>query len=293
MRYQQQLHKCIILATFIITTKCSAFFSVPILDITCASSCTSLEIFRRGHKRFEMPSHVLDMPVIVAREEMPVIVAREEPKPKKTEEEGVPRTISGAIRRFFFGKDIGPILVVASLISLIHSRFVLLPFSPLSFNDMNVLVISVIFWWFQEHIMHEKILHSEQDWFGKSIHQEHHDKPYFHVSIDSPELIMGWLLVVHILLRLTLAYPLALSATIGYAVAGLFYEWAHYIVHTRVKPTKKNSLLAIMRANHIRHHVINQNYWFAFSVPAIDDIFGTNPTIQQVQSERKNGGRSI
>lgn len=196
--------------------------------------------------------------------------------------EAVPTNMRDAIRRFFFGKEIGPILVVGSIASFLQTRFALAP--PPSMTDLAVFATSIVFWWVQEHVLHQKALHSNVDWVGKRIHEAHHAKDYFHVSIDSAELIMGWLLTVHLFLRAVLPLHLALSATIGYAMAGLFYEWAHYIVHTKVK-RKRGSFWAKMRDNHMRHHRINERYWLAFSVPALDDLFGTNPDVKEARAE--------
>lgn len=196
--------------------------------------------------------------------------------------EAVPTNMRDAIRRFFFGKEIGPILVVGSIASFLQTRFALA--NPLSMTDLAVFATSIVFWWVQEHVLHQKALHSNVDWVGKRIHEAHHAKDYFHVSIDSAELIMGWLLTVHLFLRAVLPLHLALSATIGYAMAGLFYEWAHYIVHTKVK-RKRGSFWAKMRDNHMRHHRINERYWLAFSVPALDDLFGTNPDVKEARAE--------
>mmetsp|Transcript_21158 Transcript_21158/g.36135 ORF Transcript_21158/g.36135 Transcript_21158/m.36135 type:complete len:115 (+) Transcript_21158:1-345(+) len=101
-------------------------------------------------------------------------------------------------------------------------------------------------------------------------------------------------------------YHLCLSATIGYSLAGLVYEWSHYIVHTKVKPRiipptspsyQQFSILerriiqpimkgyAKMRDNHIRHHLIDDRYWYAFSVTEMDDLFGTNPNVKDVKRE--------
>jgi hypothetical protein len=143
----------------------------------------------------------------------------------------------------------------------------------------------VIFWWFQEHEMHLHLLHSKFDWMGKRIHEEHHEKPYFHISIDPAGLMIGWLAAVHILFRCILPLPLAVSATLGYGLSGLWYEWAHYIVHTKVRP--RHAFWKQMRNHHIHHHLVDDRYWLGFSVPAIDNLFGTNPTIQQVKKEQK------
>ena len=136
----------------------------------------------------------------------------------------------------------------------------------------------------KEHIIHDKLLHSNTDWIGKQIHLEHHKKDYFHISIDPPALLIGWLLTAHLLLRLMLPTPLAITATIGYAIAGMGYEWTHYIVHTKVKP--KSAFMTKVRDNHLRHHLVDNHYWFAFTLPFVDDLFGTNPTVKEVRRRR-------
>lgn len=42
-----------------------------------------------------------------------------------------------------------------------------------------------------------------------------------------------------------------------------------------------------MRDNHIRHHLIDDRYWYAFSVVEMDDLFGTNPNVKMVKRELK------
>merc|ERR1712151_710838 len=192
-------------------------------------------------------------------------------------------TLPGALHRFFLGKDHAPILALTTIIYFIYNRISLHLSGSYYIQPIEgcLLIGSIIFWWFQEHFMHGKLLHSKIDWMGKRIHEEHHKKPYYHISIDSPELVLGWLFIAHFIFRLILPLPLAISATIGYASAGLFYERSHYIVHTRVKPT--TNFFRKVRDHHIRHHLVNEKYWLGFSVPKIDDIFGTNPSFEKAR----------
>eukprot|EP00978_Attheya_sp_CCMP212_P021696 scaffold63748_cov51-Attheya_sp.AAC.1 len=197
--------------------------------------------------------------------------------------EPVPTTLPEAVSRFFLGPDKGPILTVACIGYFFISRWTL---GSLSMTDGAVMLTSVVFWWLQEHWMHGHLLHSKFDWMGKTIHEDHHATPYYHISIDPAWLILSWLWTVHAMLRLALPLTLALSATIGYASAGLVYIWAHYIVHTKARPISGHTdpistWWHHMRTNHIRHHRINHDYWLGFTVPLIDDIFGTNPPLSQ------------
>jgi len=195
----------------------------------------------------------------------------------------VPSTLPAAIRTFFLAGDYGPSVVVACLLVLCRCRALLPPpASPLSAAaEVSVVLSSVVFWWFQEHFLHRHVLHSEADWIGKEIHEGHHAMPYHHVSIDPAPLLLGWLGAAHLATRCVLPLPLAYSATIGYASAGLFYVWAHYIVHTRVP--HKSKFWRVMKTNHARHHGMDDGNWFAFSLPQIDDLFGTNPTVAEAR----------
>ncbi len=134
--------------------------------------------------------------------------------------------------------------------------------------------------------MNLKLLHSKADWMSKEIHEGHHANPYFHISIDPAGLMMSWLLKTHLIFCAILPFPMALSATAGYATAGLFYEWAHFIVHTKVR-WRKGSYWSRMKDHHVRHHLVDDRYWLGFSVPAVDDLFGTNPNVQEVQREQR------
>jgi len=221
---------------------------------------------------------------------------------KNNKEEIIPSNLYAALGRFFFGNDHGPKVIVMVTFGLIQTRLgysnflldILSLFSlptetmgSVSFMDFFAACGASIVWWFQEHFMHQKLLHSKWDWMGKSIHESHHSKPYFHISIDPPSLILTWFTVV--LTTLLLVCPtisIALSSMIGYSLSGLFYEWTHYIVHTRVKP--KHPFFRRLRDHHMRHHLVDNHYWYAFTLPQIDNIFGTNPNVKDVVKSKQH-----
>lgn len=211
------------------------------------------------------------------------------------EEDSVPSTWSHALQRFFI-REPGPPLVVLSISGFIFARIQ----SPVPFSiaEVSILASSILVWWVQEYFFHRILLHSPFQWIGKSIHQTHHEKNYFHISIDPPALLLGWLFTAHFMLRSVLPWHYCLSATVGYALAGLVYEWSHYIVHTKVRPPPVatsgttpsffltetlSRLFSQMRDNHMRHHLVDDRYWYAFSVPAMDDLFQTNPNVKEVR----------
>jgi len=47
------------------------------------------------------------------------------------------------------------------------------------------------------------------------------------------------------------------------------------------------NLFLQMRDNHMRHHLVDDEFWFAFSLPVMDDVFGSNPDVREVKKERK------
>ena len=192
-----------------------------------------------------------------------------------------PSTIPEALQLFFLGPEKGPIAIVGLLALIFLWRVQLSEFSVL---DPFLVIAAIMFWWIQEHVLHEKVLHSNTEWIGKQIHRSHHENPYFHISIDPAPLMIGWMIGAHVALRCVLPIPLALSATLGYACAGLVYEWAHFIVHTRVKPP--NNYWRRVRDNHIKHHLVDDQYWFSFTVPAMDTLFGTNPSMHEVKRKQ-------
>ena len=207
----------------------------------------------------------------------------------------LPTTMSEAIQTFFWSGDKGPSFVVLALVYFSVARLTLVvEQAPTTMNlllmEPVVFAASIIFWVVQEHVLHQRLLHSNFDWMGKIIHQEHHNKPYFHISVDPAWMLLGWLATAHLLCRQLLPLPLALTATLGYSLAGLFYEWSHYIVHTKVP--LKSSFWKTVKQNHMRHHLVNDSYWFGFSLPMIDDLFGTNPPIRQARLERKMANKS-
>ena len=197
-----------------------------------------------------------------------------------------PSTMRDALRIFFLTDDFGPLLVIISILTFVEMR---IQTSSLEMLDGLVFAATVIFWSFQEHFLHQKVLHSKVDWIGKDIHQSHHEKPFYHISIEPAPLLLGWLFLAHVLLRAILPLPLALTATVAYSSSGLFYVWAHFIVHTKVR--FRSSFWRRVKENHMRHHMVSDQYWFAFSMPSMDDLFNTNPPVRQVKRQQNEEKR--
>ena len=95
----------------------------------------------------------------------------------------VPTTLREALNVFFLDQYNGPRLIVAILCGLATCR-TFMSEVPVTTMDAVVASLAIVFWWFQEHFLHKYLLHSKLDWYGKEIHEGHHSKPYFHISID-------------------------------------------------------------------------------------------------------------
>ncbi|KAI3424792.1 hypothetical protein D9Q98_008179 [Chlorella vulgaris] len=131
-------------------------------------------------------------------------------------------------------------------------------------------------WCLQEWAVHALLLHSSFDWLGRRIHVGHHQRPYFHVSIDDPPIVLGFMAAS--LAAFWTGFgggPLALTAAATYYACGLTYEFTHYIVHTRYLPTSR--LGRRVRMHHLLHHTRSEAHWLAFTVPEVDQLFGTLP----------------
>jgi hypothetical protein len=279
------------LATTSIATRISTSTS------TSETACAGISLF---HDRYfsnympksVMPSTLSPIKSVESQDEELSGISRSH-KPFQQEDklhvmvENVPSTIPEALNRFFLGPDHGPIIVITAILGFIIHRIILLDTSSFQILDFAIGLCSIILWWFQEHFLHVHFLHSDWEWMGKEIHNDHHEQPYYHISIEPTPLLLGWLMTAHLILRNIFPLPLALSATVGYAVAGMWYVWMHYIVHTKVKPRSK--LMKQVKNNHIRHHLLNSDYWLAFSIPLMDDLFGTNPSIKSVRDKMKQG----
>ena len=109
-------------------------------------------------------------------------------------------------------------------------------------------------------------------------HREHHASPRDVPLVFIPWQTLAALLVVVPTLAL-LAFPRphqALTFVATVAVAGLVYEWVHYLVHSDYQP-RSRAYRAVHR-HHRLHHFKNENYWLTVtSAHTADRLLGTDP----------------
>ena len=186
----------------------------------------------------------------------------------------VPTTVPGAALTFFSHPTAQ--FIVAAFTLSVGWR---LNLGAISLLDVIAFVVTASFWMVQEWLIHDKLLHSKEQWFGREIHRWHHELPYYHVSMDGLGLASVWFATVAAILigvGLLTAAPLGpcLTALATYTLCGGIYEAAHYLAHTPV-PLPKT--LNRMRRHHTLHHTVSDENWLAFTIPAVDSLFGTNP----------------
>ena len=199
------------------------------------------------------------------------------------------RTHGRAVRVFFSRKTPRSLAKIAATTWL--ARLVL---GPPGARDLAAAVAAIAVWPLQEWVLHKHLLHLEPFTLGGThvdpgfarAHREHHadprdiDKtllPSSVVRAALPITSAGWLLAFG-------PTRAALTGMATYSTMALFYEWTHFIVHTNVKP--RTAYGERVRRNHRLHHFRAESYWFAFTLPLVDRVFGTAPDPDTVARSR-------
>ena len=137
-----------------------------------------------------------------------------------------------------------------------------------------------------EWVIHVFVLHWRPRRLGRVTldtllarkHREHHAAPR-----DLPLVFIPWQTLVPVI-AFTVVVPLLVFPRVGQAltfmvtvgIAGLVYEWTHYLVHTEYKP-RSRPFKAVYK-HHRLHHFKNENYWLTVTTAnTADRLFGTNP----------------
>jgi hypothetical protein len=203
---------------------------------------------------------------------------------------GVPELGSGAsveslrdAARLFFASP-GPRLLAATAAGASLARLFL---GPPSASDAVVCAGVVVYWPFQEWVVHKYLLHVKptsrfDPWFAR-VHREHHGTPADLRLALLPIPVLRWATPANVALWLLLA-PSKRGALTGIAASSLMalaYEWSHFLVHTGHRP--KSAWFKKVRRNHRLHHFHNESYWFGFTATLVDTLLGTDPDPRTVQ----------
>lgn len=196
-----------------------------------------------------------------------------------------PNTLPG-VARLYFG-HISTRVILASLIPLLLVRIGLGRWRPW---DAGILLITVVAWPFFEWVFHV-LSHRPPLRVGRITfdsppareHRLHHIDPTIvdHVLLPPSALavmsagsIAGcwWLLGTH----------LGITAAICFHLGGLANGWVHLLAHTRYVP--RTRFFQWVRRIHTLHHFKDEGYWFGFTGPFVDVLFGTdlNPDAERL-----------
>lgn len=191
-----------------------------------------------------------------------------------------PADLAGALKAFFGYPS--PRLLAALVVGSIVARGLLGPFDR---YDLVAALIPVVGWPFLEWGLHRYVLHLRPvrlfgvtwDFAFAKTHRQHHRQPWRPETTFLPayvHLVMAPLLIGGALWLLPRP-GLAASWMAGLASMALLYEWTHFIVHTRIRP--RSRFARRLFHNHRMHHFRNERYWYSFTLPQVDRLFGTGP----------------
>ncbi|MGO4445062.1 sterol desaturase family protein [Mycobacterium sp. 2YAF39] len=198
-------------------------------------------------------------------------------------------TLAGAAREFV--KHPSPWMIGAVLIAAIIARVVV---GDWQLTDAVVPLVMLALFPFFEWMIHVFILH----WRPKRVgpltidpllsreHRAHHVDPRSIPLIFIPwKSLATWVLPLTVAVAV-LAFPrlgMGLTYLVCIGVAGLVYEWTHYLIHTDYKP--KTPVYRTIWRNHRNHHYKNEHFWFTVtSSGTADRVLRTYPDPAAVES---------
>jgi hypothetical protein len=196
-----------------------------------------------------------------------------------------PTTLAGVARVYFAHRT--PRTILASLVPLSALRVYVGQWSP---RDFVALLIAVFAWpvfewvfhWFT-HLPPLRIGGRVIDLMPAREHRLHHIDP---TIIDHTLLPPGAIVVLGGAsvagFWLWLGAPLGLTAAICFHLGGLLNGWVHVLTHMPYAP--RTRFFRWVRRTHLLHHFKSEHYWFAFTGPFVDVLFGTHRDPKHVQT---------
>jgi sterol desaturase/sphingolipid hydroxylase (fatty acid hydroxylase superfamily) len=189
---------------------------------------------------------------------------------------------------FIFVRYPSPILLVILFLGFVITRCT--QNIPLQIYEVLGIFCIALYWPLQEWWMHKILLHLPDVKFrGKKYemkfaktHRLHHESPKNIALLFLPiSVVLGALVFFSALfyyMTLSITYMCTWMAMASFST--LLYEWTHYLTHTDYKP--KGQYYKTIWKLHRWHHYKNENYWFSFTIPWIDKLFGTGPNPKDI-----------
>nr|WP_099041516.1 sterol desaturase family protein [Mycobacterium neglectum] len=204
-------------------------------------------------------------------------------------------TLADAAREF--AKHPSPWMIGTVLVAAVIARIIV---GDWQITDAFVPLAILTLFPFFEWMIHVFVLHWRPKRIGRLTidpllsreHRAHHVDPRSILLIFIPwKSLATWVLplVVGIALLTFPRLPMGLTFLVCIAVAGIGYEWTHYLIHTDYKP--KTSVYRAIWRNHRNHHYKNEHYWFTVtSSGTADRVLQTypDPTVVENSPTAKN-----
>lgn len=196
-----------------------------------------------------------------------------------------PTTLGAAARRFL--DYLSPrVLAVATAATVV----VRLALGDWTLWDGAIVLGIVAFWPLQEWLIHVFILHYKPvTVLGRTLdfpvprsHRAHHRDPWNIDILFIPSHVFLYAIPLQLALWIGLAptLPLAFTGLATFYALTLHYEWVHYMVHTRYRPTWW--LYDRLWRNHRLHHCKNEHYWYGVTMLSGDRLLHTAPALDEV-----------
>lgn len=196
-------------------------------------------------------------------------------------------TLAAAASRFFQFPSPRLILVYLALSAALR-----LWRGQVTWADAVLLGGIALYWPLQEWFLHRYVLHLKPrriagfkvDPLFARRHRDHHLRPGFLPLVFLPRRVLLGVMALNTSLFLLAAPSLALAFTgmAGMAAAALVYEWTHYLTHMPYQPRSRFFMRVCL--SHRRHHFKSEHYWYAFTLPLVDTVFGTGPDHRTVET---------
>lgn len=117
-------------------------------------------------------------------------------------------------------------------------------------------------------------------------HRAHHMNPsrFDLVFLPVRVVLLAYIAFAGLLFLASRDAALTLGGMTAVSSAALVYEWHHFLAHTDYAP--KNRWQAQVVRRHRLHHYKSERRWYAFTLPAVDDWFGTGGAANNAERSR-------
>jgi len=194
------------------------------------------------------------------------------------------RTLAQVIRVFFRHQTPMLILVLAAGAAALR-----LSAGAIRASEALFVPIVALYWPVQEWAAHRFILHLRpRTWHGVQVdpyfarrHRRHHQNPAHFPDVFLPVgVVVGAFVVFFATVWALAGAALAASTLTLVSLAALLYEWTHFLAHTDY--FSHGAWACRIVRNHRLHHYRNEQRWYGFTVPYLDDWLGTGGEASQV-----------